>query len=585
MEEEQKASEAPAAAPAKGKGMWIGIVVAVIVIVILLAAVFGGFFKAPTRKLAQELWYNNDGHYGDTEPALATVLKSDIEACGQVSVTLKSDTWAVYKQNWAQQKMPLFLLGWYPDYFDTDDYISPFLSVSGAASLGSFYNNSQVDQWVTSEQTTTSPTQRTQLFTDIQNKLADDVPYVPLFTGNAHAAYVNTVQNVVLHPVSFKWFIIDKPGAAELNASTSDKIISLDPASAYDYMSIEIINNVFDTLLVYDPWTTDLRPGLATTIPTVANGGVSADGKTFTYHLRPGIMFSDGTALNATVVKRSIDRAIRLNIAGSAAFLLYDVGALGRDASNGNNTAPGVITVAPNNLDITFQLARPVSFFNDLMAFSAAAPVHWNYSQTAEQPSTVASVIGSGPYRMTQHTQNTLVVLETNPNYYGTILYASIPNNPIAAIPVMNKVNINIRATATNLKQDIETKAVDVAYRTLTPSDLTDLQTRATALGLTVDVGASPQIRYLVFNVNLVPDVRIRQAIAYSVNRANIRSVVFNGLVDPLYSMVPPSFQYQAPVFQTQYGAAPSCTQANALLDLAGYHIFLPRTRVARDER
>ncbi|TLZ52821.1 MAG: hypothetical protein E6K18_02020 [Methanobacteriota archaeon] len=298
--------------------------------------------------------------------------------------------------------------------------------------------------------------------------------------------------------------------------------------------------------------------------------------------MRNGIQFSDTTALTASVVKASIDRAIRLDIAGSAAFLLYDVGALGRSAANGNNTAPGVITTTPNDKTITFHLSRPVSFFNDLMAFSVSAPVPLSYSQTGEQPSTVGNVIGSGPYMMTQHTPNTLVVLQANPTYYGSNIYAG-SSLPIASVPVMPKVTINIRSSATALKQDIETKTVDVVYRTLTPSDLTDLQNRATALGIKVDLGASPQIRYLVFNVNTITKKEIRQAIAYSVNRADIRNIVFNGLVDPLYSMVPSSFPYNAPVFQAKFGASPDCAQANALLTAQGYAITFPAIWIARD--
>ena len=249
--------------------------VAVAVVVVVVVAVLAVVFLVPPRKYALELWYNNDGHYGDTEDELATVLKDSIESCGKVSVTLRSDTWATYKQNWAAGRMPLFLLGWYPDYFDSDDYVSPFLSVSGARSLGSFYNDSEMDGWIVDEQTTSNPATRAARFASIQAKLAADVPYVPLFSGNAHAAYVNGVKNVSLHPVSFKWFIMDKPGTTTLNAATTDNIISLDPASAYDYFSIEIINQVLDTLLVYEPDTAKLVPGLATTVPTVGNGGIT----------------------------------------------------------------------------------------------------------------------------------------------------------------------------------------------------------------------------------------------------------------------------------------------------------------------
>jgi len=577
----------PPASPAGSKRrMWI-VIAAVIVVVVLLGAAYAVLSARPPTKVSIEVWYNNDGHYGDTETALALTLQNSIENCGRVDVTLKSDPWAVYKQNWAAQRMPLFLLGWYPDYFDSDDYASPFLSVSGAKSLGSFYNNSQVDQWITEEQSTTDPAVRADRFTKIQNALADDVPYIPLFSGVAQTAFVNGVRNVELHPVTFKWFIVDKPGSTVLNVSTSDKIISLDPASAYDFFSGEIINQVFDTLVVYDWKNATLMPGLATRIPTRANGDVSADGMNYTYHLKPNTVFQDllATPLTAQIVANSINRAIRLDLPGSAAFLLYDVGALGRSAANGNNSAAGAIEVVDAST-ITFHLARPVSFFNDLMAFSVAAPVPDSYSQTAEQPSTVGSVIGTGPYKMTTHTPNQLIVLDrafgtSGANtYYNKDVYA--PTIPL--VPIMDRVVINIRASAAALKQDIETKAVDVVFRTLTPVDLVDLQARAGALGITVKLGASPQIRYLVFNVNKVPDKRVRQAIAYSVDRAAISQIVFLGTSSPLYSMVPPEMPYSSPVFQSKYGDA-KCADANALLNQLGigasFHRMLQA--IARD--
>jgi len=550
------------------RSTWI-IVAAVVVVIAIVAASVYVFLLAPRNKLPVELWYNSDGHYGDTEDELATILKSSLEKTNRVQVTLKSDPWAVYRQNWVNQRMPVFLLGWYPDYFDTDDYVSPFLSTAGAASLGSFYTNSEVDALITQEQSTADPAARQTLFTQIQDKLADDVPYIPLFSGTAQAAYVSSVQNVYLHPVSFKWFIITKPGATELKGATTDKIISLDPASAYDYFSIEVINQVFDTLLVYEPIEAQLVAGLAMEVPSATNGGISADGKTYTYNLKPGITFHDGTPLTAQIVKDSIERVIRLDIAGSAAFLLYDVGALGK--------TPNIEVVDSDT--VRFHLARPVSFFNDLMAFSVSAPVPPSYNQAGEQPSTVGSVIGTGPYRLTTHQADQLIVLEEYDEYYGGSLYASFGISKIPAVP---KVSIEILGTATNLKQSIETKAVDVAYRTLNPDDLVDLQTRAQTLGLTVSLGASPQIRYLVINVNLVPDVRVRQAIAYLVDRALIDNSVFRGTVEPLYSMVPANMPYASPVFQARYGDA-NLNAANSILSQLGYAVPFHAEAVARD--
>jgi peptide/nickel transport system substrate-binding protein len=542
--------------------MWI-VLVAILVVALVGVSAFAVLGARTPQKYSIELWYNNDGHYGDTETAIALTLQNSIQTCGRVSVTLKSDPWTVFKTNRAPsvQKMPMFLLGWYPDYLDTDDYTSPFLSKSGAASTGSFYNNTQVDDWIREAGSTTDLAIRQDRYQKVQNQLAEDVPYIPLFTTGAQVVYNKTVQNVQLHPVSFKWFVVNKPGASTLNVSTSDKIISLDPADAYDYMSIEVINQVFDTLLVYDWKTSDLKPGLATEVPTVANGGISADGKTYTYHLRSGVMFHDGTTLNSTNVKNSIDRAIRLDLDGSAAFLLYDVGGLTANSKGKVNTASGVIET-PDALTVKFHLFRPVSFFNALMAFSVSAPVPNSYSQTGKQPSTVGKVIGTGPYRLTTHVENSLAVLDKVTSYYNAQLYAA---DGIAPIPLMSKVQISIKESGAAVKQDIQTKAADVAYRTISPADLVDLQKKATTLGITVKLSSSPVIRYLVFNVNTISNKALRQAIAYSVDRSALNQIVFLNTAAPLYSMVPPGLPYNSPVFQSRYGDA-RCSDGNALL-------------------
>lgn len=556
--------------------MWIVIAVIVVVALIGIASFVVLSARAPT-KYALALWYNNDGHYGDTETALALTLQNSITNCGKVAITLKSDPWAVYKQDRSQGRMDAFLLGWYPDYLDTDDYISPFLSTAGAKSIGSFYNNTQVNTWISDAAGSSNATVRADRYTKIQNQLAADVPYVPLYTVGAQVVYVNGIQNVVLHPVSFKWFVVNKPGSTTLNVSTSDKVITLDPASAYDFFSIELINQIFDTLVVYDWKTADLKPGLATVVPSVANGGISADGMTYTYHLRAGLTFQDGSPLTSAQVKHSIDRAIRLDLAGSAAFLLYDVGALTTTATGGANTTAGVIDT-PDAQTIVFHLARPIGFFNSLMAFSVSAPVPDSYSQTGEQPSTVGSVIGSGPYKLTQHVENQLVVLQrAYADYYNKNLYQA---DGIGPIPYMDQVVINIRESGTAVKQDIQTKAVDVAFRTLSPPDIVDLQSKASTLGITVQLSSSPVIRYLVFNVNRVTDVRVRQAIAYSVDRAAINQIVFLGTAAPLYSMVPPALPWSTPVFQSQYGDA-NCAPANALLAQLGYSVGFQGALVA----
>jgi len=556
-------------------------IVVVIVIVIIGAAVAVVLLTAPPRTLKIDLWYNSTEHYGPTEPAVAQVLKSSLEATGKLTVNLRSEPWTTYTDDFGNQRLPFFLLGWYPDYFDSDDYVSPFLSTSGAASLGSGYNDSQMNTWLAQEAASTDDTVRAGIFQQIQNKLATDVPYIPLWQNPSDVEYSNTVSDVFLHPVSVKWFVMNKTGATAITGGTTDSITSMDPASAYDYFSIEMINQLFDTLLVYDTQATTLVPGLATVVPTVANGGISTDGMTFTYHLRPNVKFADGTDFNSTVMKWSIDRAIKLNIPGSAAFLLYDVGALGRSQANGNNTPVGAITT-PDPATIVFHLSRPVGFFNGLMAFSVSAPVSMKaYNNTGQQLDAVGKVVGTGPYNLTSYTPSQQVIMTANPNYYQPGLYAA---RGFPRIPVLNQVTLTLSYTAQTLKQAIETHAIDVAYRSLLPADILDLKNRATSLNLKVDIGTNPRIRYLVFNVHTAPfnDVRLRQAIAYAVDRQVINTTVFGGLSVPIYSMVPAAMPYSLPVFQTVYGSSPNLAQAKSLLAQLGYFMS-PGILIARD--
>lgn len=440
-------------------------------------------YNSTTGKLTIDLWYNSDGHYGDTEPTAALVLKTSIEKTGMIIVNLKSETWAQFVPDRKAGTFPLFMLGWYPDYFDSDDYVSPFLTAGGAKSLGSFYNNGTVAGWINQEESTTNDTLRASLFGMIQNAISTSVPYVPLWQGSANIGYKSDINGVYLHPVVFKYFTMSRSGSTQLNVGTTDSVVCLDPACAYDYFSIEVINQVFDTLLIYAPNSTTLLPGLASQVPTVANGGISTDGMNYTYHLRQGVKFSDGTPFNATVMKWSIERVIALGdsfspnyqaakYGTSAAFLLFDVGKLGNNTNWSTQTNDRIIVIDPYT--IRFHLSSPVSFFNDLMAFSVSAPVSTAaYSKTSGQPDTpVSKIVGTGPYTVSSYTPSQSITLTSTPGYYNSGVYSSYG---IPTIPIMSKVVISFYSDALGLKNALQSGQIDMAYRTLNPQDVTAL--------------------------------------------------------------------------------------------------------------
>ncbi|RKX53050.1 MAG: peptide ABC transporter substrate-binding protein, partial [Thermotoga sp.] len=117
--------------------------------------------------------------------------------------------WSTYIDYFLEGAMGLFLLGWYPDYLDPDDYVWPFLSESGAKSLGSFYSNKFVEELMIKARGFTGESARIPFYEKVQNILAEDVPYIPLWQGVATCAAKKSVKGILLEPTQiFRYYIL-----------------------------------------------------------------------------------------------------------------------------------------------------------------------------------------------------------------------------------------------------------------------------------------------------------------------------------------------------------------------------------------
>ena len=88
---------------------------------------------------------------------------------------------------------------------------------------------------------------------------------------------------------------------------TTDKVASLDSADAYAIRDWEVLYNISEGLVKWKPGTTDLEPDLATDM-----GTISSDGLTYTFTLKDGIKFGDGTPLTATVYAAQLNRLLTI---------------------------------------------------------------------------------------------------------------------------------------------------------------------------------------------------------------------------------------------------------------------------------
>jgi peptide/nickel transport system substrate-binding protein len=146
-----------------------------------------------------DLWYT-PSHYGDTEVDMAAVLKDQLEATGVMKVNVKSAEWATYRDNWKNKAMPAYLLGWYPDYIDPDNYTAAFAGTAGSKGLGIYFSDPVWDQKFVEGQTVTDATKRTAIYAEIQQMWTDEVPTVTIFQGSLYMFAQKDIRGIMVSP-------------------------------------------------------------------------------------------------------------------------------------------------------------------------------------------------------------------------------------------------------------------------------------------------------------------------------------------------------------------------------------------------
>lgn len=325
----------------------------------------------------------------------------------------------------------------------------------------------------------------------------------------------------------------------------TDEPVYLDPANAYDWPSINFIQNVFEGLVTYTPGTTDLIPGLA------ENWTISPDGKVYTFNLRDNVTFHDGTKFNATAVKYSIERVIELD--GDPAFLLGLI----------------VSVDVVDTYTVKFTLETPSVIFLSLMAFSVTYPVSptaypkvWNGTHWVHQ-FYLDIAVGTGPCKLVKWSRGVEMVLEANKDYWRE-----------EYMPKSDVIVLRFHKKPETLRLAIEAHEVDIALRKLRATDWPELELKT---DLVVYKAAGPTIRMTLIDVTQPPftDKRVRQAIACAIDRAAISDVVYDGMFRPLYSMVPEGLFSHIDAFKDKWGER-DLDKAKTLLGQAGYSTANP---------
>lgn len=335
-------------------------------------------------------------------------------------------------------------------------------------------------------------------------------------------------------------------GGTGLVVGTTDKIFSLDPAAAYDQGSYVPETQIYQHLL-------NFAPGSTTVSPDAAEKCDFATPTTYSCTLKSGLKFANGDPLTAASVKFSFDRMLKINDPNGPASLLGNL-----DHTDTLNDTTVVFTLKNGN-DQTFApvLATQAGPIVDEKVFPA--------DKVADDNAVVKGKGYSGPYTISSYDKNKLVEYQANSGYQG-----------ILGKPKTSTVSEKYYASSDNLKLDIQNGNIDVAYRSLSPTDLDSLGKNDK---VTVHSGLGGELRYIVFNLNTMPGntpeqkLAVRKAVASSIDRQALSTEVYKGTYQPAYSSVPPAYPGANEAFKTTYGDKPNKDAAAKFLSDAGVQV------------
>ncbi len=203
-------------------------------------------------------------------------------------------------------------------------------------------------------------------------------------------------------------------GSDTLVHAADDEPTTLDPAQVEPGEGGEtVILQVYERLLEISPDGPDLIPGLSTEVPTVDNGLISDDGLTYTFPIREGVTFHDGTELTAEDVKYSWDRAMTMDLPEGAAGVLNDI------VAETNVVDDFTFEVTLQKASAAFLNTAVVAMVSSIVSQDA---VEANGGVVAGEPNEYmqTNMVGTGPYTLTAWNRGENLQMAVNENYWGT---------------------------------------------------------------------------------------------------------------------------------------------------------------------
>ena len=314
--------------------------------------------------------------------------------------------------------------------------------------------------------------------------------------------------------------------------------VGLDPARETDGESFYATHQVFDTLVEFKTGTTEIVPALAT------RWDISDDALTYTFYLRKGVQFHDGTPLNAEAVVFSMERQFRED------HPYYSYGPW-KYWNNMDMSSIIESITAVDDLTVRFQLQKVEAPFIANLAMDFAAIVSPTAFQ-ADPEGFSSNPVGTGPFQFVSWTKGSDIVFDRNENYWQDVylkrLILKVIPDATARWLALQKGEVDM----------IDFPAADDLPAMQADPDIQLIQQPGLNVG------------YLALNTQKKPynDKRVRQAMNYAINRQEIIDAVYGSAGQVAKNPIPPTmWSFNDDIEPYPYDPA----KAKQLLAEAGY--------------
>jgi peptide/nickel transport system substrate-binding protein len=278
--------------------------------------------------------------------------------------------------------------------------------------------------------------------------------------------------------------------AKDLNFALSGNPDTLDPHKTSGTLTFQTLKSIYDTLAEPDQ-TGKIVPALA------RSWTVSSDSLVYTFKLRSGVVFHNGSPLTSKDVKATFERILDKATASPKAAEFSAIASI----------------ETPDDLTVVFRLAKPSAPFLAALAsgWGAILPKSlidqkWDFANKA---------VGTGPFVLKEFTRDSRIVLEKNPNYW------------MNGLPKLDRVIMNIITDRAVQVQGLVSGAID-AVEFVDPADFPILKA---SKDVVIDKSLSSLIMVMAMNCSkpYLSDLKVRQAVNYAIDKQKVLDVAYGG--------------------------------------------------------